>query len=90
MLTHDLGQGVTLQVQQDAACLQAGPQLKQAVEGQRGDVGLAPSFPSFLHFLLKLHPPAKNERKSIFSKKSSHRSVENLHDCALPGRLFPL
>lgn len=89
MLTHDLGQGVTLQVQQDAACLQAGPQLKQAVEGQRGDVGLAPSFPSFLHFLLKLHPPAKMKEKSICC---GIQPLErgNLHDCALPGRLFPL
>lgn len=56
-LTHDLWQGVTLQVQQNAPCLQTGPELKQAVEGQRGDVRLAPSFSSLLHFLLELHPP---------------------------------
>ena len=58
-LTHYLGQGEALQVQQDAAGLQAGPQLKQAVEGQGGDVGLAPALPSLLHLLLKLHPPRR-------------------------------
>lgn len=74
-LTHDLRQGVTLQVQQDAPCLQAGPELKQAVEGQCGDVGLAPSFSSFLHFLLKLHPPTKMKENPL-APESSHPSVE--------------
>lgn len=60
-LTHDLRQGVALQVQQDASRLQAGPQLKQAVEGQRGHVRLAPSLPSLLHLLLELHPPAETQ-----------------------------
>lgn len=90
-LTHDLRQGVTLQVQQDAPGLQAGPELKQAVEGQRGDVGLAPSFSSFLHFLLELHPPAKT-KENPFAVISSHPSVETylpVRRC-LPGRLFPL
>lgn len=64
-LTHDLWQGVTLQVQQDAPGLEAGPELKQAVEGQCGDVGLAPSFSSFLHFLLELHPPGKMKENAL-------------------------
>lgn len=60
-LTHDLWQGVALQVQEDASCLQAGPQLKQTMEGQCRHVWLAPSLPSLLHLLLKLHPPAETQ-----------------------------
>jgi len=56
-LTHDLGQGGGLQVQQDGALLDAGLQLHQAVQGQRGHVGLAPAFSTLLHLLLKLDPP---------------------------------
>lgn len=72
-LTHDLRQGVALQVEQDASRLQAGPQLKQAVEGQRGHVRLAPSLPSLLHLLFELHPPA--ETQSGFKRAANRRVV---------------
>lgn len=47
-------------VQHDGAVEDAAAQLKQAVERQRGHVGLAPPLPAILHILLKLQPPARH------------------------------
>lgn len=55
--TYDLGQGVSIQVQEHRACLETRPQLKEAVQGQRGHVGFAPPLAAFLHLLLELDPP---------------------------------
>lgn len=77
-LTHNLWQRVALQVEQDASCLQAGPELKQAVEGQRGHMRLAPSFSSLLHLLLKLHPPTEmreNQAELFDCLKSDRRLI---------------
>ena len=69
-LTHYLWQRVAFQVEQNAPCLQTGPELKQAVEGQCGDMRLAPSFSSLLHLLLKLHPPTQGEKKGVWPENS--------------------
>ena len=62
-LTNDLRQRVALQVQKHRSRLQTRPELKQAVQRQRGHVGFTPSLSSLLHLLLKLHPPeSKSER----------------------------
>lgn len=58
-LTYDLWQGAAFQVQQHGPRLQAGAELKEAVQGQCGHVGLAPALASFLHLFFKLYPPAE-------------------------------
>lgn len=58
-LTDDLRQRVTVQVQQDRPRLETRPELKEAVQRQRGHVRLAPALSSLLHLLFKLHPPAR-------------------------------
>lgn len=58
VLTDDLRQRGGLQVQHDGALLDAHFQLHQAVQGQRGHVGLAPTLAALLHLLLKLDPSA--------------------------------
>src|SRR4029434_9472862 len=72
--------GVSLQVQQDAAGLQAGAQLKQAVQGQCGHVRLAPSLPTFLHLLLKLHPPVDTHTHThTHTHKHTHKQTNHTH-----------
>lgn len=79
---------MALQVEQNASCLQAGPELKQAVEGQRGDMRLAPSFSSLLHFLLKLHPPTEMDKKLVWLWNSVNEVV--LFDCLRRDRMINL
>lgn len=70
------------------------------MEGQRGDVRLAPSFSALLHLLLKLHPPeedrlnsANNGQVFVLQEKdgemdiSSHRLVIMFQSVRL---IFPL
>lgn len=59
ILTHQLWERRRLPVKHDGSFLHTGPQLKQAVQGQRGHMGFAPSFPTLLHFFFKLYPPRK-------------------------------
>lgn len=59
ILTHQLWERRRLPVEQDGSFLHAGPQLEQAVQGQRGYMGFAPSLPTLLHFFFKLNPPRK-------------------------------
>lgn len=55
-LTDNLRQRGGLQVQHDVALLDARFELHQAVQGQRGHMGLAPALAALLHLLLKLDP----------------------------------
>ena len=59
ILTGNLFDAVSVHVKQHAAIDDAAAELKQAVEGESGDVGLAPPLPSILHVLLKLQPPVR-------------------------------
>lgn len=56
-LTCDLFDGVGSHVEQHGAVQDAGTQLKQTVEGQRGHVGFTPALTAVLHVLLELQPP---------------------------------
>lgn len=53
-LTCDLLNGVSSHVQHDSAVEDAAAELEEAVERQRGYVGLTPTLPSILHVFLKL------------------------------------
>lgn len=59
ILTRNLLDAVSMHVKQHAAIYDATAELKQAVEGESGDVGLAPPLPAVLHVFLKLQPPAR-------------------------------
>lgn len=56
--TCNLFHAVGANVQQHRAVDDAAPQLREAVQGQRGHVGLAPALAAIFHILLKLQPPA--------------------------------
>lgn len=58
-LTCNLFDGVGVHVEQHAAVDDAAAQLKQAVEGESGDIGLTPPLPTILHVFLKLQPSAR-------------------------------
>lgn len=60
-LTNNLREGGGLHVEHDGAFLDARPQLKEAVQGQRGHVGFTPALASFLHLLLELDPPGRTK-----------------------------
>lgn len=62
-LTDHLWQRGGLQVQHDGALLDARFQLHQAVQGERGHVGLAPALAALLHLLLKLDPSGRQTKK---------------------------
>ena len=53
----DLVEAAGGHVEADGAVEEKGPELEEGVEGEGGDVGLAPSVASLLHVLLKLDPP---------------------------------
>lgn len=59
ILTGNLFNAVSVHVKQHAAIDDAAAELKQAVEGESSDVGLAPPLPSVLHIFLKLQPSAR-------------------------------
>ena len=52
-----MGKVVCLHVQHDSASHEVAPQLKEAVQGEGGHVGLAPLVSTFLDIFLKLEPP---------------------------------
>ena len=62
-LTDHLGQRGRLHVQHDGALLDARAEFHQAVEGQRGHVGLAPALSTLLHLLLELDPPGRGVKR---------------------------
>lgn len=57
VLTCDLLDGVGPHVEQDGAVQDAGTQLKQAVQGQRGHVRFTPTLTAVFYILLELQPP---------------------------------
>ncbi len=59
ILTCNFFDGVSMHVKQHAAIDDATAELKQAVEGESSDIGLAPPLPAILHILLKLQPPVR-------------------------------
>lgn len=66
--THNLRQAGGLHVQHDGSLLDAGAQLKQAVQRQSGHVGFAPALAAFLHLLLELDPPGRMGRQHHISR----------------------
>lgn len=62
-LTCDLFDGAGPHVKQHGAVQDAGPQLKQTVEGQRGHVRFTPPLTSVLYVLLELQPPEVNRER---------------------------
>lgn len=65
ILTSNLFDAVSVHVEQHAAIDDATAELKQAVEGESGDVGLTPPLPAILHVFLKLQPPARGIDESV-------------------------
>lgn len=65
ILTDYLRQRVTVQVQQHRPRLETCPELKEAVQRQRGHMRLAPALSSLLHLLFKLYPPAHTHSKGL-------------------------
>lgn len=66
-LTCDLFNGAGPHVEQHGAVQDAGPQLKQTVEGQRGHVRFTPTFTSVFYVLLELQPP--DDDREIYLNK---------------------
>lgn len=66
ILTGNLFDAVGVHVKQHAAVDDAAAQLEQAVEGESGNVRLAPPLPAVLHVFLKLQPPARHQCSSHF------------------------
>jgi len=58
--------------------LETCPELKKAVQGQRGHVGFTPSLSSLLHLLLKLYPPAGTKHTEIQTQSGiTMKTAEN-------------
>lgn len=67
ILTGNLFDAVSMHVKQHAAIDDATAELKQAVEGEGSNVGLAPPLPAVLHVLLKLQPPTPGKDRQYLS-----------------------
>lgn len=59
ILTSNFFNAVSMHVEQHAAIDDATAELKQAVEGESSDIGLAPPLPAIFHVFFKLQPPAR-------------------------------
>lgn len=85
-LTCDLLDAAGPHVEQHGAVQDAGAQLEQAVQRQRGHVGFAPAVPAVLHVLLKLQPPEGTNRarhedallKGLLAPQRAARGIKHL------------
>lgn len=68
--TYDLGQGVTIVVDDDRGLLQGFPEIEHRLHGQGGHVRFGPPLSSLLHNLLIFHPPTNSGRWSEYSFRS--------------------
>lgn len=55
-VTCDLNDTGGIHVEEDATRLEASPQLKQRVQGQRGNVGFRPPVTTFFDVFFKFYP----------------------------------
>lgn len=75
-LTNNLWQCGSFHVQHDCAFLDACPQFKKAVQGQRGHMRFAPALATFFNLLLKLDPPrCKKTNSSSISDSRVNNAV---------------